>query len=806
MAVYESKNESHVAKLSDSNYRIWKTEMKWYLRSKGLLEYALGTVTVSADATEGEKKIFRVNDDKAIATIGLHIEPNQQIHIEECENAHEAWLCLERVHQSINRIRIMQLKREFCHAKMKDSETMSSYIARIKTAATNLKQAGAEVKDEDLAYTILAGLPNTYENLNMTLASLPDDKFTSAEIIRVLIAEYDRRQSRIDDDPDKSPEALLTSKEREVTKHGKASSTHTATKRTTCFNCKKPGHYARDCRLKSGNQPNQRNDKRNDKSKRNLDAFLISLNNLDIEDTWLLDSGCTHHVCRQRNWFQNFRELEGETVNTAANTEQKYSQLHAKGVGDIVLKTYVGNKQEAVVLRNVYYVPHLRKNLMSVSQIEKKGKEMIVKDGKIKIRNISTKRIMCEAFRKNDLYVVRAEVDMTTEAPIEANLFTSSNDVWHRRFCHINSRTIERLAKDNKVRGLDDAKTEKYDCKACRIGKSIKSPCKRIEERQSNDVCELIYSDLCGPMPIKSISGNKYFITFVDVFSRKTTVMCIKSKDEVTDCVKKYIARVEREKGKKVKRFRSDNGLEYCNRLLTEFFNATGIKHERSNVETPQMNGIAERINRTLMDLVRSMLKDAKLPKMFWAEAVTAAAYIRDRVGHSSIKGDVPLAIWTGRTPSVQHLKVYGCTAYANLPKQNRRKLDNRAVECILVGYASQTRGYRLWCPEKSDVIITKHVRFAEDKIGYEWLYKDSVVHHYKLNQSWLESDSETESDSTATHQSNKSKAKKSTLHKPRKTNWNTRLTQLEDSPDHVGKWGQLKVYNSKKTLLHQKG
>jgi len=234
-----------------------------------------------------------------------------------------------------------------------------------------------------------------------------------------------------------------------------------------------------------------------------------------------------------------------------------------------VLKTYVGNKQEAVVFRNVYYVFHLRKNLMSVSQIEKKGKEMIVKDGKIKIRNTSTKRIMCEAFRKNDLYLVRAEVDMTTEAPIEANLFTSSNDIWHRRFCHVNNHTIEKLAKENKVRKLDDAKTEKYDCNACRIGKSTKNPCKRIKGRQSNDVCELIHSDLCGSMPIKFISGNRYFITFVDDFSRKTTVMCIKSIDEVTDCVKKYIAKVEGEKGKKVRRFYSDNGLEYCNKLLT---------------------------------------------------------------------------------------------------------------------------------------------------------------------------------------------------------------------------------------------
>lgn len=70
--------------------------------------------------------------------------------------------------------------------------------------------------------------------------------------------------------------------------------------------------------------------------------------------------------------------------------------------------------------------------------------------------------------------------------------------------------------------------------------------------------------------------------------------------------------------------------------------------------------------------------------------------------------------------PGVQLLKVYGCLAYANLPRQGRKKLDDKAVECILVGYASQTKGYRLWCPNKSDVIVTKHVRFAEDKIGYE--------------------------------------------------------------------------------------
>lgn len=114
------------------------------------------------------------------------------------------------------------------------------------------------------------------------------------------------------------------------------------------------------------------------------------------------------------------------------------------------------------------------------------------------------------------------------------------------------------------------------------------------------------------------------------------------------------------------------------------------------------------------------MLKSASLPQKFRAEAVTTAAYIKNRVCHSTINVQVPFTVWTRKIPSVRHLKVYGCLAYARLPDQGRRKLDDRARECIFVGYAKQTKGYRLWYPQKGDVITTKHVRFVEDKTGHE--------------------------------------------------------------------------------------
>jgi len=213
MNATNNKNEALVEKLSDRNYRTWKTEMKWFLRGKGLLDYALGRIEINEQTTAAETKTHKINDDKAT---------DQQIHIEDCSSTSEAWRTLEQIHEPKSRVRIMQLKKAFYHLQMKHDEQMSSYLARTKIAATNLREAGAEVKDEDLAYAILAGFPDSYENLNMTLASLPDDKFTSAEINRVLLAEHDRRQSRFGDKTESQKEAL-TANEKNVEKTSKYS-------------------------------------------------------------------------------------------------------------------------------------------------------------------------------------------------------------------------------------------------------------------------------------------------------------------------------------------------------------------------------------------------------------------------------------------------------------------------------------------------------------------------------------------------------------------------------------------------------
>ena len=187
--------------------------------------------------------------------------------------------------------------------------------------------------------------------------------------------------------------------------------------------------------------------------------------------------------------------------------------------------------------------------------MERKGKELLIRNGKVKIRNVATKRVVCEAYRRNDLYVLGVELDPDAPRELMKESCTLEIDLWHHRFCHVGNSTIKKLAEANRVIGLDDAKMDRHTCEACCIGKATKTACATLKSRQSREVCELIHSDLCGPMPVKSIGGSRYFITFTDDFSRNVTIMCISSKEEVKSCVKNYIARIEREKDRKVKRF-----------------------------------------------------------------------------------------------------------------------------------------------------------------------------------------------------------------------------------------------------------
>ena len=150
------------------------------------------------------------------------------------------------------------------------------------------------------------------------------------------------------------------------------------------------------------------------------------------------------------------------------------------------------------------------------------------------------------------------------------------------------------------------------------------------------------------------------------------------------------------------------------------FCTQQGIRHQTTPAYTPQLNGVAERKNRMILDMARSLLKAKKLPKQYWAEAVSCAVYLLNRCPTRSLQGVIPEEAWSGHKPSVTHLRVFGCVAYAKIPDARRRKLDDKSERCIFVGYGERRMGYKLYNPITKKVIMSRDVIFEEDK-SWEW-------------------------------------------------------------------------------------
>ena len=145
---------------------------------------------------------------------------------------------------------------------------------------------------------------------------------------------------------------------------------------------------------------------------------------------------------------------------------------------------------------------------------------------------------------------------------------------------------------------------------------------------------------------------------------------------------------------KRVKVLRTDNSGEFTSKAFEAHHKAYGIRHELTIPKTPEQNGVAERLNRTLVKTTKAMLLDANLPQKFWTEAVSTAAYLRNRSPSSTVGGITPHQAWYGQKPRVDHLRVFGCTAFVHVPKDEREKLDSKTRKCILLGYGGVQKGY----------------------------------------------------------------------------------------------------------------
>nr|GEY25281.1 hypothetical protein [Tanacetum cinerariifolium] len=264
-----------------------------------------------------------------------------------------------------------------------------------------------------------------------------------------------------------------------------------------------------------------------------------------------------------------------------------------------------------------------------------------------------------------------------------AKLYLDSALLWHCRLGHISKKRIEKLQHDGLLNSTDLRAFKK--CVSCMSGKMAQKPYTH-QVKRTKDLLGLIHTDVCGLFRIVSRQGASYFITFTNDFSRYGYIYLLKHKHEVFETFRVFQKEVENQLGKTIKSLRSDRGSEYMSQESLDHLKEHGIIAHRTHRYTPQHNDVSERRNRTLLDMVRSMMSQTTLPKSFWDYAFETVARILSMVPTKKVE-KTPYEVW--------HI----------------------SIKCIFVGYLKETMGYSFYYPPENKVLVPLNAEFLENSL-----------------------------------------------------------------------------------------
>ena len=463
---------------------------------------------------------------------------------------------------------------------------------------------------------------------------------------------------------------------------------------------------------------------------------MSRVSHVDGKDIFILDSGATLTVIKNKLFIKSYREFtEARYISTAGGQKLRiYGSGLMDGIGE------------------VFYVPDAKRNLISISQLTKSGSTITFTNNKVLINNneigfldnklyILKKRPEDEALNTEDFADDGHSERLYSEAENEELIGkeTLKIELLHKRFAHTNVADIKELIRCGACDGFDNITHQQsspshFHCEACAMAKATtksRDPTKKLRRNltavNKDLYFHVVYSDLIGPMQVRSVAGHYYGITFTEMTSRYRYFYPLKHKSDALTAFKMLNAEVESQ-GFKIKMLKSDNGGEYVSAAFAAYCVEEKILQRFTSPHTPSSNSISERFNRVLGEKSRSMLYGANLPLSLWAECMKTATYVANRLISPTHRSKTPYELLYGIKPDVSNLRAFGCTAYFFNFDVDRKKLDNKAMKGALVGYDLQSSSYLIYCSEKHTVRRTGHVVFNEHKLYYTHRPKESAT------------------------------------------------------------------------------
>ncbi|GJW81785.1 retrotransposon protein, putative, ty1-copia subclass [Tanacetum coccineum] len=570
-------------------------------------------------------------------------------------------------------------------------------------------------EDEDLALLLLTYLPASYEHFVDTLL-YGREALTLEDVMATLNSKEIKESSKAKGDDGERLYVRGRTDNRDSRQSRRKSRSKSQGGRFKCYIFQSKDHlkrnYPKNNRKKStgyakkDEQPSSSGSTYDDS-----EVMMVMSAQAQALLDLIMDSGCSYHMTPRLDILFDFLECDGGSVQLGDNRECKI-----RGIGKVRLQLKDGS---SFVLHNVRYIPELKRNLISLGTLEKEGFTVKMQSGKVKVIN-GSRVVLSGTRRDNCVYSLDGHA-MAGELNASVEEKDSLAQVWHKRLGHISEAGLQVLEKQ----GLFGKESlGKLDfCENCVLGKSHRVRF-GVGRHTTQGVVDYVHSDLWGPSQVESLGGKRYFLSIIDDYSRRVWVYILRFKHEAFGKFKEWKQLVENQTGRTVKKLRTDNGLEFCNREFEQLCIESGIARHLTVAGTPQQNGVAERMNRTLMDKVRCLLIQSGLPKTFWAEATCTAAYLINRSPSTAIEKKTPMEMWSGHPSDYGMLRIFGCVAY---PHDKQGKLEPRAIKCVLLGYPEGVKGYRLYRldGESPKIVTSRNVVFNES-VMYKDTLKDS--------------------------------------------------------------------------------
>ncbi|PWA63339.1 zinc finger, CCHC-type [Artemisia annua] len=699
--------KSHLerAKLTGKNFNDWHRSLRIVLRATGKLDYLQTPCPeepTGPEATEQAKAEWRVELAKYNEVGCLMLQSMEPVMQKKFEHYFPFDMIneLKQRYEKTPAVELYESLDKLHSCKHADGKPVEDYVNEMREFFDQLYRVGFGYPDNVQVHLINRALNKDFagfvQNWNMHCSGK-----TVSELLALLV-DYERhlpakgkaptpqvlaiqggriqKKSHVNKGKgkaDKSKQVLAYQPNPKVNQNQpkKPKANPPMNKEQACHHCHQPGHWKRNCALYINDLRQKKQQSEAGQPNSSSGAFfIIELFSLSHKlNSWVYDTGCGIHICNTLQGFREERKLAyGEQFLHVGNGAP--ARVEAIGIFNLVLPSGL-----VLSLNNCHYAPSIVRGVISLSCLLDLGYHHTISSNGISVslngvfyfKAIAVNGIFeldmndnDNAFNNNSMYSINHK-------RIKKGL--DSSYLWHCRLAHIGKTHMEKLQHDGLLGKINDESFDK--CESCIAGKMTKKPFKNRIERAS-DLLGLIHTDVCGPLRHVSRRGASYFLTFTDDYIRY--------------------------------------GGEYLSQEFIDYLAKEGIVLHLTSPYTPQQNGVSERRNRTLQDMIRYMFNLTTLPYSFWDYALESAVRILNMVPTKKVD-KTPYELWTGKAPNLSYQKVWGCEAYVK--RDSADKLQQRSVKCIFVGYPKETMGYYFYYPAENKVFVARYGDFLEKEL-----------------------------------------------------------------------------------------